>query len=65
VEQSVDLRTTERVSRMALPARLQQWLREPLLHFLVIGLVLFAVYGAPRDFVSVPLLLTLPPDTTS
>ena len=26
------------------PGRLQRWLREPLLHFLLIGLVLFAVY---------------------
>jgi peptidyl-prolyl cis-trans isomerase C len=46
VEQSVDLTTPERVSRLALPLRLQQWLREPLLHFLVIGFVLFVVSGA-------------------
>ncbi len=46
MEQSVDVRTAERVSRLALPARLQQWLREPLVHFLLIGFVLFAVYSA-------------------
>jgi len=46
VERSVDLTTAERVSRIALPSRLQQWLREPLLHFLVIGFVLFVVSGA-------------------
>jgi peptidyl-prolyl cis-trans isomerase C len=46
MEQSVDFSTAERGSRMALPSRPQQWLREPLLHFLAIGLVLFAVDGA-------------------
>ena len=46
MEQSVDLNVAERLSRAALPTRAQQWLREPLLHFLVIGFVLFAVYSA-------------------
>jgi len=46
MEQSVDFSTAERGYRMALPARTQRWLREPLLHFLAIGFVLVAVHGA-------------------
>jgi peptidyl-prolyl cis-trans isomerase C len=45
VEQSVDLSLDKRVIRMALPSRLQQWVREPLVHFLLIGFVLFVVSG--------------------
>jgi parvulin-like peptidyl-prolyl isomerase len=33
-------------SGAAPPSRLKRWLREPLLHFLLIGCALFAVYGA-------------------
>jgi peptidyl-prolyl cis-trans isomerase C len=46
VEQSVHLSLAERLSRVALPTRTQQWLREPLLHFLVFGFALFVVSGA-------------------
>ena len=34
------------VSSPVQPARRKRWLREPLLHFLLIGLVMFAVYNA-------------------
>ena len=34
------------VSSSMQPARLKRWLREPLLHFLLIGLVMFVVYNA-------------------
>ena len=31
--------------RQSIPSKLKRWLREPLLHFLLLGVVLFAVYG--------------------
>ena len=43
VERSVDLNVGERVSRRVLPSFMRRWLREPLIHFLLIGAVLFAV----------------------
>ena len=33
---------------MALPAALRRWLREPLLHFLLLGVALFAVYASTQ-----------------
>jgi hypothetical protein len=38
--------TTKAVSGAPLPSRPTRWLREPLLHFLLIGLALFAIYRA-------------------
>src|SRR5262245_39289354 len=38
--------STETVSAATQPSLLKRWLREPLLHFLLIGLVLFVVYRA-------------------
>jgi peptidyl-prolyl cis-trans isomerase C len=38
--------STETVSAAAQPSLLKRWLREPLLHFLLIGLALFVVYRA-------------------
>ena len=46
MEQSIHLSIAERLSRVALPTRMQQWLREPLLHFLLIGFALCIVSGA-------------------
>jgi peptidyl-prolyl cis-trans isomerase C len=43
VERSVDLNVGERVSRSTLPSFISRWLREPLIHFLLIGAALFAV----------------------
>jgi peptidyl-prolyl cis-trans isomerase C len=40
------MRTTGAVSAAPQPSLLKRWLREPLLHFLLIGLVLFVVYRA-------------------
>jgi len=31
--------------RQALPPTIRRWLREPLLHFLLLGVALFAIYG--------------------
>ena len=45
VERSVDLSTHARVSHGTQPWRVKRWLREPLLHFLLIGVVLFAIYA--------------------
>ena len=46
---SVDLEaqppTDQSGLRQALPPTLKRWLREPLLHFLLLGLALFAIYG--------------------
>ena len=42
-ERSVDLNVGERVSRMALPSLIKRLLHEPLFHFLLIGVLLFAV----------------------
>ena len=44
VERSVDLSTDARVSHGTQPSRVRRWLREPLLHFLLIGAGLFAVF---------------------
>jgi peptidyl-prolyl cis-trans isomerase C len=38
--------STETVSAAPQPSLLKRWLREPLLHFLLIGLALFAIYRA-------------------
>jgi len=43
VERSVDLNVGESVSRRELPSFIRRWLREPLIHFLLIGALLFAV----------------------
>jgi hypothetical protein len=40
------MRSTETISDARQPSRLRRWLREPLLHFLLIGLALFAMYRA-------------------
>ena len=37
--------TAESRLRRAVPARLKQWVREPLLHFLVIGAMLFGIHS--------------------
>ena len=44
VERSVDLSTDARISHRTQPRRVRRWLHEPLLHFLLIGVVLFAIY---------------------
>jgi peptidyl-prolyl cis-trans isomerase C len=44
--QSVNTSGGERVSGGPQPSPVRRWLREPLLHFLLIGLALFAVYRA-------------------
>jgi hypothetical protein len=46
VERSVDLSTDARVSHRAQPWRVRRWLREPLLHFLLLGVVLFVAYSS-------------------
>jgi peptidyl-prolyl cis-trans isomerase C len=43
---STDMSSTKTVSGSPQPSRLKRWLHEPLLHFLLIGLLLFAVYRA-------------------
>ena len=45
------MRTTGAVSAAPQPSLLKRWLREPLLHFLLIGLVLFGVYRASNPVV--------------
>jgi peptidyl-prolyl cis-trans isomerase C len=40
--------------RASLPPKLRHWLREPLLHFLVIGVLLFAAFGYAHRGVSSP-----------
>jgi peptidyl-prolyl cis-trans isomerase C len=43
---TTEMSSNETVSGAPQPSRLKGWLREPLLHFLLIGLALFAVYRA-------------------
>jgi peptidyl-prolyl cis-trans isomerase C len=43
---TADMSSTETVSAGPQPSPVKRWLREPLLHFLLIGLALFAVYRA-------------------
>ena len=44
-KRSVDLNVSERASRVALLSFMKRLLREPLIHFLLIGAVLFGVYA--------------------
>jgi peptidyl-prolyl cis-trans isomerase C len=43
---TTDMSSTETMSATPQPSLLKRWLREPLLHFLLIGLALFAIYRA-------------------
>jgi peptidyl-prolyl cis-trans isomerase C len=46
VVRSTSVNVDEHASSQAKPARVRRWLREPLLHFLLVGLALFALYRA-------------------
>ena len=46
VMQSTDISSDDSIPRGTQLSSLKRWLREPLVHFLLIGLVLFAVYSA-------------------
>jgi peptidyl-prolyl cis-trans isomerase C len=46
VVRSTNVNVDEHASSQAKPSLVRRWLREPLLHFLLVGLVLFAVYRA-------------------
>ena len=45
LERCVDLSTDARVSHRTQPWRVRRWLREPLLHFLLVGVLLFGIYA--------------------